>query len=1043
MAEVSESIVSLPVIRTTDSTIDTNPLYLHHSDNPGTALVSQPLNGDNYASWSRAMSVALSAKNKTGFIDGSIPKPDTSSPSYPLWFRCNNMVLSWLRNTITTDLAHSQTSVAVYFNKLKSYWDELKFYISLPTCSCGALKAISEYEQREKIMQFLMGLNESYTSVRGQILLMNPLPSLNRVYSLVLQEEKQREITTSPITEAAALLANAANRSTTNRPDRPTCEHCGWVGHTKARCYKLIGYPPGHRLHKSGRAPSKQGSGNNDATRGFQKDKKPPECNQSMGPSFTHDQFNEILSLLHSGKSQPTANFAGKSICCTSNSDPHSWIIDTGASDHMISSPTLLHSSSINTSSLPVNLPNGTVAPISHIGSAHLNSHMHLDNDLATKKTIGLGKENGGLYHFSTTSAHALSASNCIHPDVWHRRLGHPSNKTLHKLLTIVSDISFNDSCYPHGQKACHVYDLTTHQIFSSRDVIFHETTFPFSSSVPIPPNSTSPPPSLPIPTPDFISPPPLQAHTHGVPLTEPTPIDHVSNSTPPTTNDVLLTEPTPTSPINPSTLAPVPTVSMPSSPVLPLSKRSRKPSIWLHDYHCSISTSSSSSPSFIPSPVPTKGTRFQLSHFISYDRFSSAHRAFIAAISPILEPTSFAEAVQDPNWGNAMDNELHALERNGTWTIIPLPSDKYPIGCKWVYKVKYRSDGSIERYKARLVAKGYAQTIGLDYHETFAPVAKLVTVRCLLAVASIRHWPLHQLDVHNAFLHGDLDEEVYMTLPPGHPRQGDKVVSAGYTQSKADYSLFTRSHGTSFTAVLVYVDDIIVTGNDDNAIVTLKTFLHKHFHIKDLGPLKCFLGIEVARSRRGIAISQRKYTREILDEMGLLGARPSDFPMEQILQLTSDNGDLLRATTGYCTMLGDSPLSWKTKKQNTVSRSSAEAEYRAMATASCELTWLLYLLRDLGVPHSPPSILFCDNQACLHIAANPVFHERMKHIELDCHLIREKIQKGLIRTNYIPTTQQIVDFLPSPLEEHNFIILFASWVLTTFTLTRQLEGEC
>lgn len=248
--------------------------------------------------------------------------------------------------------------------------------------------------------------------------------------------------------------------------------------------------------------------------------------------------------------------------------------------------------------------------------------------------------------------------------------------------------------------------------------------------------------------------------------------------------------------------------------------------------------------------------------NYLSYHRFSPLHRSFIAQISQEYEPQTYAEAAPHPVWQEAMWSELQALQDNNTWTLTPLPAGKTAIGCRWVYKIKHRSDGSIERYKARLVAKGFTQMEGIDYHETFSPIAKIIFVSCLIALAAARHWSLHQLDVNNAFLHGDLNEEIFMSPPPGLRRQGENLVcrlnkslyglkqasrqwfakfseaiqSTGYIQSKADYSLFTRKQGKSFTALLVYVDDILITGNDPISISSLKEFLHSRFRIKDLG---------------------------------------------------------------------------------------------------------------------------------------------------------------------------------------------------------------
>ena len=154
------------------------------------------------------------------------------------------------------------------------------------------------------------------------------------------------------------------------------------------------------------------------------------------------------------------------------------------------------------------------------------------------------------------------------------------------------------------------------------------------------------------------------------------------------------------------------------------------------------------------------------------------------------------------------MDLEIQALENNHTWDVTTLPHDKFPIGCKWVYKIKFNLDGSIEMYKARLVAKGYTQREGLDFLETFSPVAKTISVRVLIALAAARSWPLHQLDINNAFLHGDLDEEVYMTLPPGFHSKGEcsasssgpkvcKLVKSLYGLRQASRQWYTKLSAT------------------------------------------------------------------------------------------------------------------------------------------------------------------------------------------------------------------------------------------------------
>ncbi|KAJ0477853.1 putative RNA-directed DNA polymerase [Helianthus annuus] len=254
------------------------------------------------------------------------------------------------------------------------------------------------------------------------------------------------------------------------------------------------------------------------------------------------------------------------------------------------------------------------------------------------------------------------------------------------------------------------------------------------------------------------------------------------------------------------------------------------------------------------------------------------------------------------------MTEEFKALMRNGTWTLVPPVPNANIVDCKWVYRLKRDEHGNIKRYKARLVAKGFNQQPGIDYHETFSPVVKSTTVRVVLSLAVSRKWPLRQLDVQNAFLHGDLKETVYLRQPPGFidsqkpdhlcllhkslyglkqaprawfNRLSGALLQLGFSGSKTDPSLFIYSHHGALLYMLVYIDDIILTGNNPRLINHIIQQLSTKFAIQDMGQLSYFLGIEVVPKGKDLILSQKKYISDLIHKACLSQSKPVNSPME------------------------------------------------------------------------------------------------------------------------------------------------------------------
>ncbi|PKU82870.1 Retrovirus-related Pol polyprotein from transposon TNT 1-94 [Dendrobium catenatum] len=410
---------------------------------------------------------------------------------------------------------------------------------------------------------------------------------------------------------------------------------------------------------------------------------------------------------------------------------------------------------------------------------------------------------------------------------------------------------------YSTSHKGYKCYNLTTHKIHISRHVVFHEQTFPYKTD---PPKSNSDFPTSPVPISPYLLTPtstiPIQSSNH-VPLLPP-----VSNQLPNSTTISQTDQHTPPGPeLTPTDTNPLPT-HRPSHPMQ---------------------------------------TRLK-------SGISKPKQIFSLASTTSLQdtPKTFKQALMQPHWQQAMLEEFQALQKQQTWTLVPPPNDKPILGCKWTYKTKILPDGNLDRYKARLVALGYDQQLGINYTETFSPVAKMTTIRVLLTLAVHRKWKILQLDISNAFLHGDLHEDVYMRQPPGFtdptspnavcklqkslyglkqaPRQWFEkltqfLLARGFRFSRSDPSLLILTIQNIQIFFLIYVDDILVTGNDSQAIQTLLTDLRTTFALKQLGDIALFLGIQTIRTPEGLFLTQHHYAEKILKDFNFTDCKSAPTP--------------------------------------------------------------------------------------------------------------------------------------------------------------------
>ncbi|GKE39488.1 cysteine-rich receptor-like protein kinase 8, partial [Tanacetum coccineum] len=322
----------------------------------------------------------------------------------------------------------------------------------------------------------------------------------------------------------------------------------------------------------------------------------------------------------------------------------------------------------------------------------------------------------------------------------------------------------------------------------------------------------------------------------------------------------------------------------------------------------------------------------------------------------------------------------------------------KKDIGSHWIFKSKFRADGSVERKNDRLVIQGNRQRKGVDYEETFAPVANMATLRSLLVVVAMNGWEKCQMDVSNVFLHGDLLEEMYMIMPPGYVGKGKCVQNVTNSTSlvcKLKKLLYGLKQGPrqwffKLSSALLSFDDLLITSSDPSQIQQLKDQLSSTFHMKDLNMVYKMLNL---------INSQKDHNLKLQADMGSPFADPKTY--RKLIVVQCQEGLLLDI-----------------------------ASY-----------WVVSLLKDIGLTDLGPADLHCDNQVALHIAANLMFHARTKHIKVDCHFVRDQIKADLVKPSYVNTKLQLADVFTKVISVDQHKLLLDKLGVSQ-SLHSQFEGE-
>ncbi|WJZ94710.1 hypothetical protein VitviT2T_013543 [Vitis vinifera] len=466
------------------------------------------------------------------------------------------------------------------------------------------------------------------------------------------------------------------------------------------------------------------------------------------------------------------------------------------------------------------------------------------------------------------------------------------------------------------------------------------------------------------------------------------------------------------------------------------------------------------------------KRVPFWMEDYVSGGEFSEGDVEHnLVLFTSTADPTTFEEAVQSSKWRAAMDLEIEAIERNETWELTDLPEGVKKIGVKWVFKTKLNENGKVDKCKARLVAKGYAQQHGIDYTEVFAPVARWDTIRMVIALAARNGWSVYQLDVKSAFLHGELNEVVFIEQPQGYEKKGEEhkvyklkkalyglkqaprawysrieayFIKEGFKRCSCDHTLFIKTgNGGKILIVSLYVDDLIFTGKmmrKKYAKEVLERFgMEKSNSVKN--PI--VPGDRLTKNEGGVKVDATKYKQLVgslmystatrLDLMyvvcliSMFMASPTEMHLQAAKRVLSDYaGDVddRKSTFGYVFLLSEGVVAWSSKKQPVVTLSTTEAEFVAAASCACQGVWMKRVLEKLGHSQGKCTTVLCDNNSTIKLSKNPIMHGRSKHIDVRFHFLHDLTREGVVELKHCGTQEQVADIMTKPLKLDVFLKL-------------------